>query len=113
MKEIKRIIDKIIKFRDERDWKQFHNPKDLSVALSIEANELMELFLWKKNDEIETVNKEKVKEELADIFSFAFLLVDHYQLDLEQIIDSKIKINNQKYPIDKSKGKSTKYNELQ
>ena len=112
MSDIKEIINKITTFRDERDWKQFHNPKDLSVALSIEANELMELFLWKNGDEIDSVDEGKVKEELADVFSFAFLLVEHYGFDIKTIIDQKYKINNKKYPVEKAKGKSTKYTDL-
>jgi len=112
MSDIKKIINKLVEFRNERDWKQFHNPKDLSIALSIESSELMELFLWKKDVEIDQVDEKKVKEELADIFSYAFLLVQHYGFDLEEIINEKIQINSNKYPIEKSKGKATKYKDL-
>ena len=73
MSEIKEIINNLIEFRDERDWEQFHNPKDLALAISIEAGELLELFLWKNHED---ADKEKVKEELADILAFAFLLAD-------------------------------------
>jgi len=100
---------KLIEFRNERDWEQFHNPKDLALALSIEAAELNELFLWKKSEE---ANIEKVKEELADIFAYSLLLAEKYQLDVNEIILNKIKKNAEKYPIDKSKGTSKKYNEL-
>lgn len=111
--DLKALIEKILKFRDDRDWGQFHNPKDLALAISIEASELVELYLWKtKEEEIDSVSKEKVKEELADIFMFSFLLLDKMDFNLEQIINDKIKINNEKYPVTKSKGKSTKYNEL-
>jgi NTP pyrophosphatase (non-canonical NTP hydrolase) len=103
------LINELKKFRDERDWSQFHNPKDLSLALSIEANELLEQFLWKKPED---ANIEKVKEELADVFSFAFLLADKYKLDVEDIVLKKIKQNNEKYPVDKAKGTAKKYNEL-
>ena len=103
------ILQALLKFRDERDWAQFHNPKDLSIALSIEANELMELFLWKNPDD---ANKEKVKEELADVFSFAFLLADKYSYNIKNLIFDKIKKNEEKYPIDKSKGIAKKYDEL-
>lgn len=99
----------LVDFRDERDWAQFHNPKDLSLALSIEAAELNELFLWKKSEE---VNVEKVKEELADVLAYALLIADKYHLDINEIVLSKIKKNAEKYPIDKSKGNSKKYNEL-
>jgi len=103
------IIEELIKFRNERDWEQFHNPKDLALAISIESAELLELFLWKK---AEDANTGKVKEELADIFSFAFLLAEKYGFDVKQIVLDKIKLNREKYPIDKSKGTSKKYNEL-
>lgn len=103
------IINELTKFRDERDWNQFHNPKDLSIALSIESNELLEQFLWKNPDD---ANKDKLKEELADVFAYAFLLADKLQLDVEEIVLEKIKLNGLKYPVDKSKGTSKKYNEL-
>ena len=109
MKENEIIIEALIKFRNERDWKQFHNPKDLALAINVEAGELLELFLWKSPDE---ANKEKVKEELADVFAYAFLLAEKYQLDIMDIVLEKIKKNAEKYPIDKSKGNATKYNEL-
>ena len=75
MKENQEILQELLKFRNERDWEQFHNPKDLALAISIESAELLELFLWKNANE---ANTEKIKEELADIFSFAFLLADKY-----------------------------------
>lgn len=109
MKETEEIIQALLKFRNERDWEQFHNPKDLALAISIEAGELLELFLWKN---AEDANKEKVKEELADIFSFAFLLADKYGFDVKQIITDKIKVNSEKYPVDKAKGTAKKYDEL-
>lgn len=109
MKESEEIIQELLKFRNERDWEQFHNPKDLALAISIESAELLELFLWKK---AEDANSEKVKEELADIFSFAFLLAEKYGFDVKEIVLEKIKINGEKYPVDKSKGTAKKYNEL-
>lgn len=109
MSEIKEITNKLIQFRNERDWEQFHNPKDLALAISIESAELLELFLWKK---AEDANTEKVKEELADIFSFAFLLADKYGFDVKEIVLDKIKTNGEKYPVDKAKGSAKKYNEL-
>lgn len=109
MTETEEIIKELIKFRNERDWEQFHNPKDLALAINIEAGELLELFLWKN---AEDANKEKVKEELADVFAFAFLLADKFKFDVKQIVLDKIKQNGEKYPVDKAKGTATKYNEL-
>jgi len=109
MNDIKQITKKLIKFRNERDWEQFHNPKDLALAINIESSELLEVFLWKKHEEAKI---EKVKEELADIFAYAFLLADKYDFDVKQIVLDKIKSNGEKYPIDKAKGTAKKYNEL-
>lgn len=106
---MREIIDELKKFRDERDWEQFHNAKDLSLALSIEASELLELFLWKSHSE---ANPDKIKEELADIMSYCLLLCEKYDFDPQQIVKDKIKLNRQKYPIDKAKGVATKYTEL-
>jgi NTP pyrophosphatase (non-canonical NTP hydrolase) len=109
MDDIKQITEELIKFRNERDWEQFHNPKDLALAINIESSELLEEFLWKKSEEAKI---EKVKEELADVFAYAFLLADKYDFDVKQIILDKIKSNGEKYPIDKAKGTAKKYNEL-
>lgn len=109
MSDVKEIIAALIKFRNERDWEQFHNPKDLALAINVEAAELLELYLWKSANE---ANEEKVKEELADVFSFAFLLADKYGFDVKQIIMNKIESNKEKYPVDKAKGTAKKYNEL-
>ena len=109
MGEIKQIVDALTEFRNDREWEQFHNPKDLAIAISVEAGELLELFLWKDPAE---ANKEKVKEELADIFAFAFLLAEKYGFDAKQIILDKIERNGEKYPVEKAKGNAKKYNEL-
>ena len=109
MKENEEIIQALLKFRNERDWEQFHNPKDLTLAINVEAGELLELFLWKNSEE---ANKEQVKEELADVFAYAFMLAEKYNFDVKEIILEKIKRNGQKYPIDKAKGIAKKYNEL-
>jgi NTP pyrophosphatase (non-canonical NTP hydrolase) len=103
------IVDALRKFRDERDWKQFHNPKDLSLALSIEAGELLEAFLWKSAEEADA---EKIREELADVFAYAFLLADACQLDVTAIVLEKLEKNAQKYPVDKAKGSARKYTDL-
>jgi NTP pyrophosphatase (non-canonical NTP hydrolase) len=109
MREIDDITNALLQFRNERDWEQFHNPKDLALAINVEAGELLELFLWK---DAKDANIEKVKEELADVFAFAFLLAEKYNLDVKEIVLEKIKKNAEKYPVEKAKGKATKYNEL-
>ena len=109
MNDTQQIIDALIKFRNERDWEQFHNPKDLALAINIEAGELLELVLWKSPEE---ADKERIKEELADIFAFGFLLANKYGFDIKQIVLDKIRINSQKYPVHKAKGTAKKYNEL-
>jgi NTP pyrophosphatase (non-canonical NTP hydrolase) len=112
MSEIKEMIDALIKFRDERDWEQFHDSKNLATAISIEAAELNELFLWKTIKESEDVSKDKIKEELADILAFSLLLANRHGFDVKQIVLDKIKQNGEKYPVDKAKGSAKKYNEL-
>ena len=109
MNQLQSLKEKVIKFRDERNWKQFHNSKDLSLALSIEASELNELFLWKG---AEDVNTEKLKEELADVFIYGLLLANNHNLDINEIVRSKLEINEKKYPIEKSKNNSDKYTDL-
>lgn len=109
MSDIEELRQAIVKFTQERDWDQFHNGKDLALALSIEAAELNEAFLWK---EAKDVNVEKVKEELADIFNYAIQIADKYNLDIKQIVLDKIRRNAEKYPVDKAYGSAKKYNEL-
>lgn len=105
-------INKILKFRDDRNWKQYHNPKDLAISISLEAAELLEIYQWSGQDTECSEKIEKVKEELADVLSYCILLADHYNLDIDEIICDKIKLNSLKYPIDRSYGTSKKYNEL-
>lgn len=102
-------MEQIVKFTKDRDWDQFHNGKDLALALSIEASELNEAFLWKEADR---ANVDKIKEELADIMNYAFLIAYKYNLDIKDIILTKLAKNAEKYPINKSKGNAKKYNEL-
>lgn len=109
MSELNEILNKLIEFRNQRDWEQFHNPKDLAIAINVESGELLELFLWKNAEE---ANKEKVKEELADVFAFAFLLAEKYGFDIKEIVLEKINKNAEKYPVNKFKGSAKKYNEL-
>ena len=109
MSDIQELTQAIRLFSEERDWDQFHNGKDLALALSIEAAELNEAFLWKSAEEVD-VNK--VKEELADIFNYALMMADKYNLDVKQIVMDKLKKNTEKYPVEKAKGSAKKYNEL-
>jgi NTP pyrophosphatase (non-canonical NTP hydrolase) len=112
MEKYQQVIDELIKFRNERDWEQFHDSKNLALAISIEAAELNELFLWKKDSESEHVKIDKLKEELADILSFSFLLAEKHNLDIFEIVLEKIKRNGEKYPVEKAKGTAKKYDEL-
>ena len=109
MSDLENLRQEIVKFTQERDWDQFHNGKDLALALSIEAAELNEAFLWK---DVSEVNVEKVKEELADVFNYAILIADKYDLDIKQIVLDKIRRNAEKYPVEKAYGSAKKYNEL-
>lgn len=109
MTDIPRIVQELVRFRDERDWEQFHNAKDLAIAINVESGELLELFLWKAPSD---VAPSKVRDELADIFCFAFLLADKYNFNIEEMVKDKINKNSLKYPVEKSKGTAKKYNEL-
>ena len=112
MSDIKEITDELIKFRNDRDWEQFHDTKNLAVAISIEAAELNEIFLWKNLKDSDESNREKIKEELADIFAYSFLLAEKHGFDVKEIVLDKIKRNKEKYPVEKAKGTSKKYTEL-
>jgi len=108
MKEINDILEKLIKFRDDRNWKQFHTPDNLAKSISIEANELLENFQWgNQNADISNI-----KEEVADIFGYILLLCNELDIDLLKVTNDKIEINNKKYPIKKAYGNSKKYNKL-
>ena len=106
------LTKQLIQFRNDRDWEQFHDSNNLAVALSIEASELLELFLWTKDGNLPNSKEEKLKEELADIFAYLLLIAEKHNLDLKEITLEKIAENGAKYPADKAKGKSLKYNEL-
>ncbi len=112
MNDIQLLIDELNKFRDARQWEQFHNSKDLALAISIEAAELNELFLWKTTEESESVDLNKLKEELADVIAFSLLLAGKHGFDVREIVLDKIKKNGEKYPVEKSKGTAAKYTEL-
>jgi NTP pyrophosphatase (non-canonical NTP hydrolase) len=110
---LKHLQQKIIEFRDARNWKQFHTPKDLAISLSLEAGELLENFQWKTSEEAVQENFENMKDELADVVIYALLLSHELGIDLEQAIMDKMKKNEQKYPIEKSFGSKKKYSELE
>lgn len=109
MSNTDKLTEALIKFRDERDWEQFHNPKDLAIALSLEASELLEAFLWKQPHE---ANIQQIKEELADVLAYALLIAKHYNFNVDDIVMEKIAQNALKYPTDKAKGNATKYTDL-
>ena len=108
-------IARIRKFRDERDWKKFHDPKNLAASISIEAAELLQLFQWMSGEEatrFAAENKERVSEEIADVAIYLIELADITGIDLAHAIDAKLVKNAKKYPIDKSRGVWTKYTDL-
>ena len=112
MSDIQELIDLLVEFRDERDWGQFHDSKNLALALSIEAAELNELFLWKKEADAEEVDRERLKEKLADVLAYALMLAERHQVDVGQIVKDKIIKNAGKYPVEQAKGSSDKYDKL-
>lgn len=109
------LLQKLIDFRRERDWEQFHNPKDLAISLSIEAAELLEWFQWNNHDEITAkLNSEKrqaLEDEVADIVAYLTYLCHDLDIDINKAVEAKIKKNAEKYPVDKVKGRSDKYSE--
>lgn len=115
MKSLSDLQQSVISFRDARDWKQFHKPKDLALSLVLESAEFMEHFQWKNEEEIQLHlknRKEDVSDELADVLYWVLLIANDLDIDIEKSLISKIKKNNDKYPIEKAKGKHTKYTEL-
>ena len=114
MDKTNELLAKIKNFRDERDWMQFHNHKDMAIAISIEASELLEHFLWKKeSDELTEEQLAEIRDELADVFVYLLELSDNLGVDLISAAEEKIKKNESKYPVVKAKGKYTKYTKLQ
>ena len=103
----------VLTFRDERDWAQFHTPKDLAISVAIEAGELLECFQWTGKDVTMGDNKRQVREELADVLIYCMYLADAMGADVPQLIEDKIEINKRKYPVTKAKGSSKKYTELE
>lgn len=115
MTDIKDLIKLVIDFRDARDWKKFHNPKDCAISLSLEASEVLEHFQWKNKEEIEKhvlENKGEISEEIADVLYWVLLLSNDLNIDISEAFKMKLEKNNAKYPVEKAKGKHTKYNQL-
>lgn len=106
-------IDMVLKFRDDRNWRQFHNPKDLAISVSLEAAELLEIFQWSADDLVCENKREKIKEELADVLNYCILMADACGLDLDEIIQAKVKRNSEKYPVELAFGNKAKYTELE
>jgi len=116
-RKIQELKEKIKEFCEARDWDQFHNAKDLAIALSIEASELLEIFRWKSPEEVEALfknekKKEDIEDELADVLYFLVRMAQLYDLDLSEALDKKMKKNEEKYPVEKAKGSNKKYNEF-
>jgi len=114
---LKEIKERVLKFAQERDWEQFHSPKNLSMAISAESAELMEHFLWQSSEasqtDLDNPNlRVKIEEELADIFIFAIEFANVTGIDIAKVIESKMALNTKKYPIEKAKGRSDKYTDL-
>lgn len=112
--DLTNIKKEVLAFRDARDWKQFHNPKDLASAIAIEASELQEKFLWKSQKDSYEIwkNDAEVHEEFADILNFMILFAEECDIDIEKVMKNKINKNNAKYTVEKAKGSSDKYNKL-
>ena len=105
-------IRRVVNFRDERNWRPFHTPKDLAISMSLEAGELLELFQWSGGDLECLKNRDKLKEELADVLSYCILMADVCGFDLDEIMNEKVSKNEAKYPVEKAYGRADKYTEL-
>ncbi len=112
MEKLEELKQDILAFRDERNWKQFHTPKDLAISISLEAAELLEVFQWSGEDLVVDSKREKIEEELADVLIYCGLMADAVGLNVDEIITKKLQINREKYPVEKAYGKSDKYTEL-
>lgn len=115
MTDLDDLQKRVVAFRDERNWKQFHNPKDMAISLSLEASEFLEHFQWKNEKEISThlnKRKEDVEDELADVLYWVLLIANDLDVDLNKAFIKKLEKSAAKYPVDKAKGKHTKYTEL-
>ncbi|HRI48283.1 MAG TPA: MazG-like family protein [Ignavibacteriaceae bacterium] len=117
LKNLDMLIKEVIKFREKRNWKQFHNLNNLLLGLGIECSELQELFLWKTEDQINTEIKsnkfrKQIENEIADVFVFLIYISEHFNINIIQATNKKISLNSKKYPIRKSKNSNLKYNKL-
>lgn len=107
-----KTIEQVLKFRDDRNWKQFHNPKDLAISISLEAAELLEVFQWSGPDTVCEEKKDKIREELADVLIYCTMMADVCGLDMDEIVRGKLQRNNEKYPVEKARDSARKYDEL-
>ena len=115
MSDLRKLQDRIVQLRNDRDWQQFHTPKDMAISLSLEASEVLELFQWKSHEEIEQylkTHKQDLSDELADVLAYLLLIANDLDIDLPQAFEKKMQKNGAKYPVAKAKGKHTKYTEL-
>jgi NTP pyrophosphatase (non-canonical NTP hydrolase) len=115
MTDFKRLTEKYIAFRNERDWAKYHKPKDVALSLVLEAAELLELFQWKSDEETQNSlaqDREKLADELADIVGWALILAHDCNINLAEAIEHKIRKNAEKYPVNKARGRATKYTDL-
>ena len=109
---IKELQKKVVEFRDSRNWRQYHNPKDLAISISLEAAELLEIFQWSGSDVSADNKLNKVREELADVLIYCYLMANDLKLNISEIVTSKLELNNRKYPVEKAFGCSKKYTDL-
>ena len=115
MSSLEQLTQEVVRFRDARDWKQFHNPKDVALSLLLEAGEVLEIFQWKDAAgvaEAATTRKDDLADELADVLCYTLLMAHDLGIDLSQALPAKLRKNALKYPVDKAKGSSSKYDEL-
>ena len=115
MSDLRKLQDRIVQLRNDRDWQQFHTPKDMAISLPLEASEVLELFQWKSHEEIEQylkTHKQDLSDELADVLAYLLLIANDLDIDLPQAFEKKMQKNEAKYPVAKAKGKHTKYTEL-
>ncbi len=110
--DLQTLQERIKQFCADRDWSQFHDPKNLAISLQLEASEVLELFQWTKDNQVVKGKEGEVADELADVMYWLLMLANHYDIDLVQALDEKMNKNEEKYPIEKAKGVATKYNEL-